>query len=177
MSTSSTESAAILDRSDRGDGHDVYHVRGVATRGGNMAARILMVVAVLMALYGCGQSPETADSFEGVEQHSSPEAPASGTVMPPGHDVELKFDVVDQADRSGPLPPYVYVECGYSMRCTPSPTASASASASVTGSDQRYENIRDAFEYVATVLIGSVGAVVLAVLIDLIEWLYERLYS
>ena len=69
-----------------------------------MAARILMVVAVLMALYGCGQSPETADSFEGVEQPSSPEA-ASGTVMPPGHDVEPKSEVVDQAERTGPLPP------------------------------------------------------------------------
>ena len=48
-----------------------------------MAARILMVVAVLMALYGCGQSPETADAFEGAEPPSSPEAAASGTVMPP----------------------------------------------------------------------------------------------
>ena len=59
------------------------------------------------------------------------------------------------------------------MRCTPSPTATASASTSATGSDQRYENIRDAFGYVATVLIGSVVAVVLTVLIKLIEWLYS----
>jgi hypothetical protein len=31
-----------------------------------MAVRILMLVAVLIALYGCGLSPETKDSSEGL---------------------------------------------------------------------------------------------------------------
>ncbi len=45
-----------------------------------MAARILVVVAVLIVLYGCGQSSETKDSFEGVEPLDS-EASAFGTVV------------------------------------------------------------------------------------------------
>src|SRR5829696_2028500 len=97
-----------------------------------MAARILMVVAVLMALYGCGQSPETADSFEGVEQPSSPDASASGTVMPTGHDAERESDVVEQARLDGRRPAYVYIECGYGAPGVSCYSTSATASASVS---------------------------------------------
>src|SRR5215212_8639442 len=47
---------------------------GVATRGGNMAVRILVVMAVLIALYGCGQaSPAPEQGDEGGRQISVPE--------------------------------------------------------------------------------------------------------
>jgi hypothetical protein len=43
---------------------------GVATRGGNVTVRVLLAVAVLMALYGCGQSspaPQESEKEGGVE--------------------------------------------------------------------------------------------------------------
>lgn len=48
----------------------MYHVRGVAIRGGNMAVRILLVVAVSIVFCGCSQPaapPEQAEK-EGVEE-------------------------------------------------------------------------------------------------------------
>jgi hypothetical protein len=34
----------------------VYHVRGIATRGGCMAVRVLLMLAAYAVLYGCGQA-------------------------------------------------------------------------------------------------------------------------
>jgi hypothetical protein len=79
-----------------------------------MAVRILMLVAVLMALYGCGMSPETKDSYGGVEPLGS-EASVFGTVVLTGQDVELEVNVVERAARPGLLLASVYLECGYDM--------------------------------------------------------------
>ena len=67
-----------------------------------MAVRILMLVAVLMALYGCGLSPETKDSSEGLEPLGS-EASVFGAVVLTGQNVELEINVVELADRPGLL--------------------------------------------------------------------------
>ena len=79
-----------------------------------MAVRILMLVAVLMALYGCGLSPETKDSSEGLEPLGS-EASVFGAVVLTGQNVELEVNVVELADRPGLLLASVYLECGYDM--------------------------------------------------------------
>ena len=42
-------------RRSRRDARDVYHVRGVATRGGNVTVRVVFVLAVVMAFYGCAR--------------------------------------------------------------------------------------------------------------------------
>ena len=63
-----------------------------------MAVRILMLVAVLMALYGCGLSPETKDSSEGLEPLGS-EASVFGAAVLTGQNVELEINVVELADR------------------------------------------------------------------------------
>ena len=63
-----------------------------------MAVRILMLVAVLMALYGCGLSAETKDSSEGLEPLGS-EASVFGAVVLTGQTVEMEINVVEQADR------------------------------------------------------------------------------
>jgi hypothetical protein len=52
-------------------GQNVYHVRGIATRGGCMAVRVLLVVAAFAVLYGCGQTnspPEKQEKQAGAEQ-------------------------------------------------------------------------------------------------------------
>jgi hypothetical protein len=67
-----------------------------------MAVRILMLVAVLMALYGCGLSPETKDSSEGLEPLGS-EASVFGAVVLTGQNVETQINVVELADRPGLL--------------------------------------------------------------------------
>ena len=67
-----------------------------------MAVRILMLVAVLVALYGCGLSPETKDSSEGLEPLGS-EASVFGAVVLTGQNVELEINVVELADRPGLL--------------------------------------------------------------------------
>jgi hypothetical protein len=67
-----------------------------------MAVRILMLVAVLMALYGCGLSPETKDSSEGLEPLGS-EASVFGAVVLTGQNVEMEINVVELADRPGLL--------------------------------------------------------------------------
>jgi Tol biopolymer transport system component len=57
----------------------VYHVHGVATRGANMAVRILLVLAVVAIFYGCGQSSSSPEQDEkaGAESKSvTPSAPA-----------------------------------------------------------------------------------------------------
>jgi hypothetical protein len=77
-----------------------------------MAVRILMMVAVLMALYGCGLSPETRDSSEGLEPLGF-EASVFGTVLLTGQNVEMEANVVEQADQDGLLLASVYLECGY----------------------------------------------------------------
>ena len=77
-----------------------------------MAVRILIVVAVLMALYGCGQSPETRDSSEGVEP-LGPGASAFGTAVLTGQNVEPEFNVVEQANQDSRPLAYNYLECGY----------------------------------------------------------------
>ncbi len=68
-----TEAALIaLDR-------DVYHVRRVATRGGSMAVRVLLVLTTFAVLYGCGQASSPVEKQEkqgGVEQ-AKPEPVAS----------------------------------------------------------------------------------------------------
>ena len=44
-------------------GRRVYDVRGAATRGGNMAVRVLIAAMTLVTFYGCGQSsPAPAES-------------------------------------------------------------------------------------------------------------------
>ena len=57
----------------------MYHVHGVATRGANMAVRILLVLAVVAIFYGCGQSSSSPEQDEkaGAESKSvTPSAPA-----------------------------------------------------------------------------------------------------
>jgi len=73
---------------------------------------MLMLVAVLLALYGCGLYPETKNSSEGVEPLGS-EASAFGAVALTGQNVEMEVNVVEQADRLGLLLASVYLECGY----------------------------------------------------------------
>ena len=77
-----------------------------------MAVRISILVAVLMALYGCGLSPETKDSSEGLEPLGS-EASVFGAAVLTGQNVELEINVVELADRPGQLLASVYLECGY----------------------------------------------------------------
>ena len=77
-----------------------------------MAVRISMLVAVLMAFYGCGLSPETKDPSEGVEPLGS-EASVFGAVVLTGQNVELEVNVVELADQDGLLLAFVYLECGY----------------------------------------------------------------
>jgi hypothetical protein len=129
-----------------------------------MAVRILIVAAVLMALYGWGQSPETRDSSEGLEP-LGPEASAFGTAVLTGQNVELEFNVVEQADQDSRLLAHVYLECGYGGEwCAP---------------DTWYEDLPNALLEPApllrlvgaSVLITLVGA---AVLIILIWWLSTR---
>ena len=51
----------------------LYHVRGVATWGANMAVRTLLVLAVFAMFYGCGQSsspPEQGEKEGGGEPRS-----------------------------------------------------------------------------------------------------------
>ena len=67
-----------------------------------MAVRILMLVAVSVALYGCGLSPETKDSSEGLEPLGS-EGSVFGAVVLTGQNVELEINVVELADRPGLL--------------------------------------------------------------------------
>ena len=75
-----------------------------------------MVLAALAALYGCGQSPETRNPFEGVEPLGS-EASAFATEVLTGQNVGPEFDVVEQEDQYGRLLAYVYLECGYAESC------------------------------------------------------------
>jgi spore germination protein YaaH len=64
----------------------VYHVRGVATRGGAMAVRILLVLAVYAIFYGCGESSsaQSRTRRRGVE-------PKSTTPVGPGQ--QLAFGI------------------------------------------------------------------------------------
>jgi TolB protein len=57
----------------------VYHVRGVATRGANMAVRILLVLADFAIFYGCGQSnspPEQGEKEGAESKNVTPSASA-----------------------------------------------------------------------------------------------------
>jgi hypothetical protein len=129
-----------------------------------MAVRILMLVAVLMALYGCGLSPETKDSSEGLEPLGS-EASVFGTVVLTGQNVELEINVVELADRPGLLLASVYLECGY---------------ASGSCEDDPYPS---SYEELLIDTLGLVGAVVLSLLVSvpvmlpvlyLIRWLLSE---
>jgi hypothetical protein len=129
-----------------------------------MAVHILIVVAVLIALYGCGQSPEIRDLSEGVEP-LGPEASVFGTAVLTGQSVELEDNVVEQADQDSGLLAKVYLECGYGGEwCAP---------------DTWYEDLPNALLEPAP-LLRLVGASVLmtlvgaAVLIILIWWLRTR---
>ena len=96
-----------------------------------MAVRISILVAVLMALYGCGLSPETKDSSEGLEPLGS-EASVFGAGVLTGQNVEPEINVVELADRPGQLLASVYLECGYDgggrVWTTPTPRRMGSSS-------------------------------------------------
>ena len=52
----------------------MYYVFEVVTRGGNMAARVLLVLTVLLVLYGCGQSspaPEQGAKEQGAKEQGA----------------------------------------------------------------------------------------------------------
>jgi hypothetical protein len=81
-----------------------------------LVGRVLLVLAALAALYGCGRSPETKAPFEGVEPLGS-EASTFATEALTGQNVGPEFDVVEQEDQYGRLLAYVYLDCGYAETC------------------------------------------------------------
>jgi hypothetical protein len=60
---------------------NVYHVRKVATQGGSMAVRVLLMLTAFAVLYGCGQAsspPERQEKQVGVEE-AKPKEPKEPT--------------------------------------------------------------------------------------------------